>query len=643
MTSDAYSRPWRPSATKRSVQISSLSRFQGRGFWLFPLAGLALFAVYMGLLFTAPMNDLVQRQIISEAGQILSLLFTAVMCFWVSTRVPAGRSQWAWRCLALAFASYFVGEWIFGINGIIIFANQSTPTPTWADAFYLPFYPLMAAGLLLLPSTPLSGSSRLRTIVEACITSAALLGMVLIYLIGPTFLQAGLKPISIGVLVAYPVGDAILILTLIFLLSRGVQSNYQPVFFFLTLGMLPFIYADISFNYLGLQNAYTVGAVYVDPFWALGEMVMGFAPLFFLVNGDKLNPAWTWLYNLAPHNATTSLATSIRRFLLPYISVLLLVILLAVNHPFLPGKYLSLEILTLAVVVLIVVRQILIGLDLVDAQVEKTRAQQLDSLKNQFITSVNHELRTPLMTMQAYVELLRIQQAQMKPADREIIIEEVGRTNDALVDLVQSILEVRRLDQESTDFPREAVPVRAVLEKAVALINPNEGRISERNLRAQAPRDLAIWGEPVRVQQILTNLISNAIKYSAPGTAIEVTASLAEMNQRGRWRRRHERPMVEITVRDHGLGIPPDQIPLLFNRFVRLPRDLASKVVGSGLGLFLCKTLTEAMDGRIWVESTGVEGEGSTFHVLLPAASSTTSYAIDKETTLPRPIVQVRA
>ncbi len=77
------------------------------------------------------------------------------------------------------------------------------------------------------------------------------------------------------------------------------------------------------------------------------------------------------------------------------------------------------------------------------------------------------------------------------------------------------------------------------------------------------------------------------------------------------------RDMIEIVVHDYGLGIPPDQIPLLFQRFVRLPRDLASKVVGNGLGLHLCKVLTEAMGGRIWVESQGIEGKGSTFHVRL--------------------------
>lgn len=71
-------------------------------------------------------------------------------------------------------------------------------------------------------------------------------------------------------------------------------------------------------------------------------------------------------------------------------------------------------------------------------------------------------------------------------------------------------------------------------------------------------------------------------------------------------------------MRDYGLGIPPKQAPLLFERFVRLPRDLASTVIGNGLGLHLCKTLVEAMGGRIWIESSGEPGEGSTFRFTLP-------------------------
>ena len=125
----------------------------------------------------------------------------------------------------------------------------------------------------------------------------------------------------------------------------------------------------------------------------------------------------------------------------------------------------------------------------------------------------------------------------------------------------------------------------------------------------------------MRVRQILINLLSNAIKYSPAGSPVEIAAHVTtEMTRppqsvKGRRGKRHlgRRPMVEMTVRDYGLGIPPEQMELLFHRFVRLPRDLASAISGNGLGLSLCQKLTVAMGGRIWSESTGVEGEGSTF------------------------------
>jgi len=107
-----------------------------------------------------------------------------------------------------------------------------------------------------------------------------------------------------------------------------------------------------------------------------------------------------------------------------------------------------------------------------------------------------------------------------------------------------------------------------------------------------------------------------------------------EGSESGRWSQRRQRASqqraVEITIRDYGLGVPPEQIPLLFNRFMRLPRDLASKVPGTGLGLYLCRVMTIAMGGRIWVESTGVSGEGSTFYLELPLPPATSDVILSK-------------
>jgi signal transduction histidine kinase len=273
--------------------------------------------------------------------------------------------------------------------------------------------------------------------------------------------------------------------------------------------------------------------------------------------------------------------------------------------------------------------------ELGDVRVAFARAQQLDQLKDQFIAHVNHELRSPLMALQGHVELLLLAEHAISPEERRAYLERAKHAGDDLVALVTSILSVRRLEEDRQTFEPVATDVRAALESALNLIDPREGRWIERDLHMHIPDGLDVWAEPVRVRQILTNLLSNAVKYSPPGTPVEITAQLLPLtppallgtklklngrSPRARTSRGNEaRRMVLITVRDHGLGIPPEQLPLLFKRFVRLPRDLTSSVSGNGLGLYLCKSLAEAMGGMISAESTGVEGEGTVVHVQLPA------------------------
>lgn len=253
------------------------------------------------------------------------------------------------------------------------------------------------------------------------------------------------------------------------------------------------------------------------------------------------------------------------------------------------------------------------------------QAERLDELKDQFITHINHELRTPIMALHGYVEYLREALPQLSREELTGALERASRTGSSLVALLSSILEVRRIDGQTDSYEPTAVPVREALDVALTLIDPRETKRGSQDIRIALPEGLAIWGEPVRFQQILTNLLSNALKYSPPGSPVEVTARVViqrSSNQRRRHGSAPARAMAEIRVRDFGLGIPPDQAPLLFNRFVRLPRDLASSVVGSGLGLYLCRVMTESMGGTIHVESSGVEGEGALFIVRLPLASA---------------------
>lgn len=248
------------------------------------------------------------------------------------------------------------------------------------------------------------------------------------------------------------------------------------------------------------------------------------------------------------------------------------------------------------------------------------RARQLDDMKDQFIAHVNHELRTPIMTLQGYLDYLHDARAGMSEAEIEAIFAQSGRSINRLVALLSSILDVRNIDQNNASLSLGPVVVSDVVVAARELVDPRQTRAITL-IQTEAVR---VWGDALSLQQILTNLLANAIKYSPPDAPIEVRAQVLNTTQpKGNrpGRRAQQRPLVEIAVRDHGLGIPPEQIPLLFHRFARLPRDLASNIPGSGLGLFLCQTLAENMGGEIGVTSHGIAGEGSTFWVRLPLAS----------------------
>ena len=125
------------------------------------------------------------------------------------------------------------------------------------------------------------------------------------------------------------------------------------------------------------------------------------------------------------------------------------------------------------------------------------------------------------------------------------------------------------------------------------------------------PEQVTVLADEQALRQVLRNLLSNTFKYAPKGTPVSIRAVV------------DERPQVCICVQDAGPGIPPSELPLLFQKFVRLKRDLSGTVRGTGLGLYISKRLIEAMHGQIWAESSGEPGEGSCFCFTLPRACET--------------------
>lgn len=261
--------------------------------------------------------------------------------------------------------------------------------------------------------------------------------------------------------------------------------------------------------------------------------------------------------------------------------------------------------------------------ELVEVRVAYAREKELDRLKDQFISSVNHELRTPIMALQGYIELARELGARGDMTRQDQLLSRGTEVVDHLAGLVRSVLDVRRIETDVAAMRPTVYVLQPLILSATHLLDPREAGMQERPLHLQIPPDLTVYADPDRTRQVILNLLSNGCKYSPPGSPLEVTARRYTPDVAGRrWGRAGagEPAMVEIAVRDYGEGIPPEQAVLLFQRFVRLERDIASNVTGTGLGLAICRAYVEAMGGRIWIESSGVPGEGSTFLFTLPAA-----------------------
>jgi signal transduction histidine kinase len=286
--------------------------------------------------------------------------------------------------------------------------------------------------------------------------------------------------------------------------------------------------------------------------------------------------------------------------------------------------------LSLATLTWIASRSTFAGLSTLAAAVE--REQELAALKDLFIMDVNHELRTPIMTLYNNLELLDLMRRRNADSERQALALQRARSaGDAVLHLLNTILDPTVLNGQIPPLTLEPVSLTPLVRNILETFDPREvgepvtGRPGDepRPVRLHLEDDLILRADTIRLRQVLVNLLANAVKYSASGTPIEVIArAMRDAAAEG-----VNASTACIQVRDQGLGVPPGEQRKLFQRFVRLERDITGPVRGTGIGLYTCRTLVEAMGGRIWVESAGIAGGGSTFAFTLPLWSAAKSSA----------------
>jgi len=240
-----------------------------------------------------------------------------------------------------------------------------------------------------------------------------------------------------------------------------------------------------------------------------------------------------------------------------------------------------------------------------ELEIEEGRRNELDRLKDEFVLTASHELRSPLTSVQGFAELLMLDKDSLTPRQRETV-EIILDNCRHLVRLLNDLLDLARSDAGRLSIRPQPTEVAPLVEDVVRTMRA-QTEASSQSLTEQVEPGLPLINvEADRIRQILVNLLTNAHEYTPEGASIGVTARTVGAE-------------VEISVSDNGPGIPPDQLERIFERFTRGDAGLTQRVGGTGLGLAISKSLVELHGGSIRAEST--VGQGSTFHLRLPVAT----------------------
>jgi PAS domain S-box-containing protein len=235
------------------------------------------------------------------------------------------------------------------------------------------------------------------------------------------------------------------------------------------------------------------------------------------------------------------------------------------------------------------------------------RLRELDQTKSDFVSSVSHELRTPLTSITGYLEMLVEGDAGTLNAEQMRLVEVVERNSLRLLNLIEQLLTLSRIEAGDIRPGREAVDLAAVIDEVNRAVLP---MLSGRNLsfEVKVPADIGVvTGDTGQLEQVVLNLVTNAVKFTPDGGRVTVVA--AGIDGRAR-----------LSVSDTGIGIPQDEQDQLFTRFFRSSTARQHAIQGTGLGLAIVKSIVEGHAGSIAVESTS--GSGTTVTVELPLAVS---------------------
>jgi signal transduction histidine kinase len=235
-----------------------------------------------------------------------------------------------------------------------------------------------------------------------------------------------------------------------------------------------------------------------------------------------------------------------------------------------------------------------------------TQLRELDRLKSSFLANMSHELRTPLNSILGFTDVMLegLDGNLTDYMDNDLRL--IQKNGQHLLHLINDVLDMAKIESGRMNLNPETFKVQSALEEVTSITST---LASEKNLslfiEENSDHELEIYADNTRLRQVMINLVNNAIKFTQTGS-IRLCAKPMEGAR------------VLITVKDSGIGIPPDKLEAVFQEFTQVDSSTTRKAGGTGLGLPISRRLVEMHGGRLWAESTGIEGEGSIFCVELP-------------------------
>jgi len=242
--------------------------------------------------------------------------------------------------------------------------------------------------------------------------------------------------------------------------------------------------------------------------------------------------------------------------------------------------------------------------------IQYEKLKEADNMKNEFINVAAHELRTPI---QPILSLSQVLQSKIKDTKQRELLDAIVRNAKRLQRLTNNILDVSKIESHSLNLNKEQFELSNVISNCISDIEDQDEKVRNGKLELfyePSKQDIFVEADRVRISQVISNLLNNAVKFTEDG-AVSIDVVVKENNDNGN----NNGNIIIVSVKDSGEGIDPEILPKLFTKFA------TNSEKGTGLGLFICKSIVEAHGGRVWTQSNNTGGErrtGATFCFSLP-------------------------